>query len=218
MHNGGACETNYDPFRYFLTGIGVVWEILMKFSSNLRMIGSMHPLQHMRMTLFRDFLDDIGLMDLELQGCKYTWYNNPWVGADEELAKLKQQLETLLNFPYGNMDWRKIQEGFFATGNLQEKLNEILATLVPKIPRPESTNQLRPTSCCNFMYKMMLYSLPRPPPRKLISSLESSTIFPPPQVKSGIIFSHGTSPPLKVGFNKHLPLPSENLNRNVVAW
>lgn len=30
-----------------------------------------------RMNLFREFLDSPGLMDLSLQGCKFTWISNP---------------------------------------------------------------------------------------------------------------------------------------------
>lgn len=44
---------------------------------------------------------------------------------------------------------------FFAHGNLPSQVNETLVTLIPKVPMPESLNQLRPISCCNFIYKIL---------------------------------------------------------------
>lgn len=43
----------------------------------------------------------------------------------------------------------------FNGGNIPESLNETLVALVPKVPLPESINQLRPISCCNFIYKII---------------------------------------------------------------
>lgn len=37
----------------------------------------LRPAEHQHMSLFRDFIDDAGLMDLELKGCKFTWIRNP---------------------------------------------------------------------------------------------------------------------------------------------
>lgn len=44
---------------------------------------------------------------------------------------------------------------FFENGNLPNDMNEIVVTLIPKIPMPESINHLRHISCCNFIYKMI---------------------------------------------------------------
>lgn len=35
------------------------------------------PFHARRATLFRDFLDITGLMDLDLKGCGFTWFSNP---------------------------------------------------------------------------------------------------------------------------------------------
>lgn len=35
------------------------------------------PIEPIRMRLFREFLDDSELGDLELKGCRYTWLSNP---------------------------------------------------------------------------------------------------------------------------------------------
>lgn len=45
--------------------------------------------------------------------------------------------------------------GFFEDGRLPLDINETLVTLVPKVHMPESINQLRPISCCNFVYKVI---------------------------------------------------------------
>ena len=37
----------------------------------------LHPHGHNKMNLFREFLDEAGLMDLEVKGCKFTWTSNP---------------------------------------------------------------------------------------------------------------------------------------------
>lgn len=44
---------------------------------------------------------------------------------------------------------------FFVEGSFPEKINETLVTLIPKIPMPKSLNNLRPISCCNFLYKII---------------------------------------------------------------
>lgn len=44
---------------------------------------------------------------------------------------------------------------FFNGGLLLGVLNETTVTLIPKVPLPESINQLRPISCCNFTYKIL---------------------------------------------------------------
>ncbi|XP_015959674.1 uncharacterized protein LOC107483570 [Arachis duranensis] len=43
----------------------------------------------------------------------------------------------------------------FREGSLPEDLGETTIVLIPKTNQPESLNQLRPISCCNFMYKIV---------------------------------------------------------------
>lgn len=44
---------------------------------------------------------------------------------------------------------------FFDNGQLPTELNETVVTLIPKVPMPECLNQLRPISCCNYIYKVI---------------------------------------------------------------
>lgn len=44
---------------------------------------------------------------------------------------------------------------FFDTGQLPSDLNETVVTLIPKVPMPDCLNQLRPISCCNYIYKVI---------------------------------------------------------------
>lgn len=43
---------------------------------------------------------------------------------------------------------------FFCEGTIPNEVNETLVALAPKVPLPESINQLRPISCCNFIAKI----------------------------------------------------------------
>lgn len=43
---------------------------------------------------------------------------------------------------------------FFLTAKLPDNINSTHISLIPKIPSPEDINQLRPISCCNFIYKI----------------------------------------------------------------
>lgn len=59
-------------------------------------------------------------------------------------------------------NWESIREEFcsavkefFTQGILPLEVNETLVTLVPKMLLPESINQMRPISCCNFIYKVI---------------------------------------------------------------
>lgn len=45
--------------------------------------------------------------------------------------------------------------GCFYTATLPDHLNETLISLVPKVERPISVNQLRPIRLCNTLYKMV---------------------------------------------------------------
>lgn len=44
---------------------------------------------------------------------------------------------------------------FFNGEDIPNEPNETMVTLIPKVPLPESINQLRPISCCNFTYKII---------------------------------------------------------------
>lgn len=44
---------------------------------------------------------------------------------------------------------------FFTEGSLPKNVNETVMALIPKIPLPEDITQLRPISCCNFLYKII---------------------------------------------------------------
>ncbi|XP_016206345.1 uncharacterized protein LOC107646692 [Arachis ipaensis] len=43
----------------------------------------------------------------------------------------------------------------FEDGVIPEDLGKTTVVLIPKVSRPESLNQLRPISCCNFVYKIV---------------------------------------------------------------
>lgn len=49
----------------------------------------------------------------------------------------------------------KVVSFFFETGVLNEEVNATLVALTPKIPMRESITHLRPTSCCNYLYKII---------------------------------------------------------------
>ncbi|RYR72172.1 hypothetical protein Ahy_A02g006385 [Arachis hypogaea] len=44
---------------------------------------------------------------------------------------------------------------FFTNGVLPEEISETTVVLTPKVKDPEELNQLRPISCCNFIYKII---------------------------------------------------------------
>ncbi|RYR51488.1 hypothetical protein Ahy_A06g026507 isoform A [Arachis hypogaea] len=44
---------------------------------------------------------------------------------------------------------------FFKNGYIPECIGETIVVLIPKTKNPESLNQLRPISCCNFIYKIL---------------------------------------------------------------
>ncbi|XP_072058188.1 uncharacterized protein [Arachis hypogaea] len=43
----------------------------------------------------------------------------------------------------------------FQNGFLPEEIGETIVVLIPKVKDPEELNQLRPISCCNFIYKII---------------------------------------------------------------
>ncbi|XP_016164800.1 uncharacterized protein LOC107607348 [Arachis ipaensis] len=44
---------------------------------------------------------------------------------------------------------------FFSSRHIPEEINETIMVLIPKTKNPESLNELRPISCCNFIYKII---------------------------------------------------------------
>lgn len=49
----------------------------------------------------------------------------------------------------------KFALNFFETGKLPEECNDILISLIPKVPCPEMVKQLRPIGLCNVTYKII---------------------------------------------------------------
>lgn len=75
------------------------------------------------------------LKSLGPDGFNGLFYQNHWSTVKEEVCKAVKE--------------------FFEGGDLPVMLNETVVTLIPKIPMPESINQLRLISCCNFSYKII---------------------------------------------------------------
>lgn len=73
----------------------------------------------------------------------------------------------------------KVVSCFFSTGKLADFVNETVVALTPKVPDPESICQLRPISCCNFLYKsisnIMVHRL-KPLLNHLISPQQSAFV------------------------------------------
>ncbi|KAJ1392992.1 Reverse transcriptase domain [Sesbania bispinosa] len=46
-------------------------------------------------------------------------------------------------------------QDFFQKGIMRPEINETVVALVPKTLRPENVQQLRPISCCNYVYKII---------------------------------------------------------------
>lgn len=89
--------------------------------------------------------------------------------VSSEVKKVVFSLSTLkahgpdgLNGEFFQNNWHVIHDDvekavslFFNTSELGEFVNETLVALTPKVPNPESICQLRPISCCNFIYKVI---------------------------------------------------------------
>lgn len=83
-------------------------------------------------------------------------------GAIFSLGALKAPGPDGLNGLFYQKNWTSVKEdvcravwAFFDGGNIPTELNEVVVALVPKVLLPESINQLRPISCCNFAYKII---------------------------------------------------------------
>lgn len=59
------------------------------------------PLANNGRELFRDFLNTTGLMDLELQGCQFTWMSNPrQLSYEEKLDRVVVNYSLRTLFPH----------------------------------------------------------------------------------------------------------------------
>lgn len=52
-------------------------------------------------------------------------------------------------------DITKAVTNFFENGDLTEEINATVVALILKVPMSEFIGQLRPISCCNFLYKVI---------------------------------------------------------------
>lgn len=82
--------------------------------------------------------------------------------AIEGLGSLKAPGPDGLNGAFFRNHWEAIKGevlqavlGFFDGERLLGEINETLVSLIPKVQMAESLNQLRPISCCNFIYKII---------------------------------------------------------------
>lgn len=74
--------------------MGVFNEILAHFEKD-----GIRPYNSRRAELFRDFLNVVGLMELEMKGCSFTWISNPRNGMT-----IKEKLDRILvNWPWHHM-------------------------------------------------------------------------------------------------------------------
>lgn len=67
-----------------------------------------------------------------------------------------------LNGLFYQTHWNILQEelvlsvqNFFQTGVMLVDLNKTIVSLIPKVPNPESLDQYRPISLCNYAYKII---------------------------------------------------------------
>ncbi|KAJ1427377.1 Endonuclease/exonuclease/phosphatase [Sesbania bispinosa] len=58
------------------------WMILGDFNEMLHHFekDGLHPLHQQRSDLFRQYVSNMGLMDLEIKGCRFSWFSNPHNG------------------------------------------------------------------------------------------------------------------------------------------
>lgn len=68
-------------------------------------------------------------------GSNGLFYQKNWETLKEDIYKMVQQ--------------------FFDTSELELDFNATNVVVVPKVPMAESISQLRPISCCNFIYKII---------------------------------------------------------------
>lgn len=78
------------------------------------------------------------------------------------LGALKSPGPDGLNGDFYQKNWETVKQDvtdavneFFNTGVIGETINDTVVALIPKIPHPESICQLRPISCCDYIYKII---------------------------------------------------------------
>ncbi|KAJ1399226.1 Zinc finger, CCHC-type [Sesbania bispinosa] len=83
------------------TSIQRPWTIMGDFNELLYPFekDGLRPHQQHRIDLFRIFVSDMGLMDLELKGCKFTWFSNP-----RNDFVIREKLDRILV----NWEWRSL--------------------------------------------------------------------------------------------------------------
>lgn len=59
------------------------------------------------------------------------------------------------NWEFLKEDVVAIVRDFFRTGSMGDSVSDIIVALTPKVPHLEEISQLRPISCCNFLYKII---------------------------------------------------------------
>lgn len=89
------------------------------------------PADHNRLELFRGFLNDSGLMDLEIKGCKFTWMSNPRNGV-----VTKQKIDRALS----NWAWRELFPHSLATAQPIGNSDHAPIILKPVPPHRSGTN------------------------------------------------------------------------------
>lgn len=83
------------------TSLSMPWLCMGDFNDmySLDEKDGVRPVEDRRLQLFRQFLVDSALMDMELKGCKYTWVSNPRDGR-----VTKEKLDRVLV----NAEWRSL--------------------------------------------------------------------------------------------------------------
>ncbi|KAJ1431598.1 Endonuclease/exonuclease/phosphatase [Sesbania bispinosa] len=99
---------NFQQRRYLWSRIQALrptpnqpWTIMGDFNELLyhHEKDGLRPIEPQRMEFFRDFVSNLGLMDLDFKGCKFTWYSNPRNGF-----VTREKLDRILV----NWEWRSL--------------------------------------------------------------------------------------------------------------